>query len=479
MTVSLRRTLCASLWIGSFLAVDGVPAAQPERVITVAEALQSARENNITWKSLAELLVQAEAAKGIAVGMFLPKLQAEGQWLHLGERHTMDMSGFTSMGEVLGSLLGAVLEEHPGQAARFAPYAGQLGPGSAGSGSLDDLMPKADTISGTFAILVPVLNPTAFPLYQGARAQHQAALQRVAHARAQLLYAVAAGYYGLLTLQSLMTVTERSIDAAREHHRSNEVRARLQAATRLEVKRAELEVTRAESQEVELLTNLEKTKVTFRYLTGLKGDFQLVRPELAQPSADQPLASFQALAERHRRDLLAARLEAEVSAREVRKVFMKYLPTLNLFGQLRADNAEAQRFDDDPFSWTAGATLSLNVWDGGLRERELDIARSRLRQAELTVLDLRRDIQGKIEAAFQALKNAATASQLAERGLDLARDTQKLAIASEASGAATNLEVIDANTMVFGSEASAVSAKLKEAMAALELLAACGEEVPF
>jgi outer membrane protein TolC len=168
-----------------------------------------------------------------------------------------------------------------------------------------------------------------------------------------------------------------------------------------------------------------------------------------------------------------------VSEHEVSRVKAKYLPSLNLFGQFKLDNAESQRFDDDPASWTVGATMSVNIWDGGIREAELDLMQSQLRQARMKNQDLERRIESDVAAAYQALQDAAAARRLAERQLDVARDTQGLAKSAEQLGAATNLEVIDANTMVFASEAQFQSAKLNQAVAVLDLLSACGSPVPF
>lgn len=474
---------CASCaWLVSIQpAAAGVPEAPPEhnaRTVILQQALESTRENNITWQSLGEMLVQADAGRDVGLGMFLPKFSAEARWTHMGERHTPDMSAFTDMGMLLGDLVMAVLEEHPGQADRFTPYMDMISGGEGTSDTFSNFIPQKDTISGTFSVVVPVFNPESIPMVQGAYDQYDAAVQRVGHGREALLYAVAKAYYGLLTLQQMITVTEQSIESAKEHHRSSRIRAELQAATRLEVKRAELEVTKNESQLVELCAGLEKAKANFRYLTGLEGDFQLDDPDLRLAQADAPLDRWLELAHTQRKDLAATRIEELVAEHQLDQKLMKYAPSLNLFGSFMADNAEQQRFDDDPFYWTVGASLSINIWDGGIREAEVEIARSRLRQARMTREDLLRKIDTEVESAYQALQDAIAARVLAERQLDVALDTQKLAKASEQAGAATNLEVIDANTMVSASEAQYHNACLQEAVAMLDLLEACGAPVP-
>lgn len=479
MRQCIPRALCALV---AWLAVAPPTAAAgeaEERTIDLQEALDSTRENNITWRSLGEMLVQADAGRDIGIAMFLPKFSAEGRWTHMGERHTPDMSAFTDMGMLLGDLVMAVLEEHPGQADRFTPYMDMFAGGDGTNDTFSNFIPKTDTIAGTFSVLVPVFNPESIPMVQGAYDRYDSAVQRVGHGREALLYAVAKAYYGLLTLQQMIAVAEQSILSAKEHHRSSRIRAELQAATQLEVKRAELEVTKNESQLVELSANLEKTKANFRYLTGLDGDFRLADPGLTLPDATAPLRRWQDLAHEQRKDLAATRIETLVAEHQLDQKLMKYAPSLNLFGSFMADNAEQQRFDDDPFYWTVGATLSINLWDGGIRESEVEIARSRLRQAQMSEQDLLRKIDTEVETAYQALQDATAARVLAEHQLDVSHDTQKLAKASEQAGAATYLEVIDANTMVFASEAQYHTARLQEAVAMLDLLRACGAPVPI
>jgi len=68
------------------------------------------------------------------------------------------------------------------------------------------------------------------------------------------------------------------------------------------------------------------------------------------------------------------------------------LPSISPFtqsgGQGKADNAQENRFDDDPFSWVVVATLDWNLWDGGIREAQMSATKSKLRQATLAAEDL-------------------------------------------------------------------------------------------
>lgn len=457
--------------------------AEPEvRVLTIEEALASTRNNNITWASLGELENIADAGRDIGIALFLPKVMAEGQWLHMGEQlnFRMDTSSFENQAMLMGLLGGAATSMLPdGDPTRVAieeAMAGMQGGGDLFGG----LIPPLDTVTGTFSLVVPVINPTAIPLTQGAYDRYEAAVKQIEYGRESLLYGVAKVYYGLLTMQEMLEVSNRSIEAAVEHYRSTKIRADLQAATRLDVRRAELEVTKAESQKIQLLSQLESAKSGFRYLAGLTGPFGVVDPELHLDSAEHDAGAWLDIAKRERQDLAAAKTEVMAAEHDVMGIWTKYLPSLNLIGSVRADSSQQERyFIDHPFSWSVVGALKMDVWDGGIREAEMKMKKATLRQAELKVVDLERQIENTLSSALRALNDATVVRRLAERQLEVALDTQKLIKVSEKAGAVTGLEVIDVNTMVFASEASLLSARLTEAMAFLDLLAAAGSPVPF
>ncbi|MCK5691035.1 TolC family protein, partial [Myxococcota bacterium] len=387
----------------------------------------------------------------------------------------------STMGDVLGTLTEVVISEHPDRFADFAPYIedAAAADGEESSGGFDAFVPQKDTLSATFSLVVPVINPAAIPMIRGAWDRYDAMVQRVGYGREQILYGVCKAYFALATMQRMLDVTEGSIDAARAYFKMNAVKAGLHAATQLDVKRAELELTKALTQRAELSAALEKAKAGFRYLTGIEGDFEVVSPELPVAPEGRSPEEWLSMAKESRKDMIAARIEAKVADHGVDGALTGYLPTIDLVGQAKFDNAEEQRFDDDPFSWVVLATLNMNIWDGGIREADVRMKRSQYRQATLAVQDLERQIQNAITSAQQGFKDAQAAEQLAERQLEVARETQKLIQTSQSLGAVTNLEVIDVNTMVFASEANYLAARLNTAMALVDLLSAAGEPVPF
>jgi hypothetical protein len=72
------------------------------------------------------------------------------------------MSGFTQMGALLGDIMAATLEEHPNQAARFAPYMQQATASDTGN-TFDAFVPPQNMLSSSFTVVVPILTPESIP----------------------------------------------------------------------------------------------------------------------------------------------------------------------------------------------------------------------------------------------------------------------------------------------------------------------------
>lgn len=469
-------TLLADIAFVSLLCTTTLAQEKPLLpVVTIEQALAKTQENNATWKSLEEYVVQADEYRSIGLGLFLPKIMAEGNWMHLGERNVPDLAAFKQMSGLLGGLAEGMITHHPEEASRLSPYL-QTDSGD-DENVFDSFVPRRDKLSATFSLIVPVFDATSIAFIQSGYDQYDAALQKIGFAREQLLFGVSKLYFGLCTLQRMVEVTELSIQSAKEHLLSTQVRAQEEAATELEVKRAELEVRKNQAKRIEIIARLEKAKADFRYLTGIKHAFRVAQPKLSDELDMVADTDWEAKAKKQRKDLAAAKIDVLVAGHEEGKVWAEYLPKINLIGSAMFDNDAPSRFDDDPFNWIAMATLNLNVFDGGIREAKLGIASSKSRQAALAVLELEAKVESSVSQTKRALGDATAARQVSEKQLEVARAARDLAVASEQAGMANYLAVIDANTMVEGAEAQVLAAKLSEAVALLDLWAASGTEI--
>jgi outer membrane protein TolC len=128
---------------------------------------------------------------------------------------------------------------------------------------------------------------------------------------------------------------------------------------------------------------------------------------------------------------------------------------------------------------TIGLRLDVPLFDGGRTKSQIQVADSRLRQAELRWNDLRAEVEKEVR---QALDNLATrreqvlaaqkALALAERELELAQDRFR-------NGVGDNVEVVNAQAALEKARQGVVSSLALYNLARLNLAAALGHVEDF
>jgi outer membrane protein len=123
--------------------------------------------------------------------------------------------------------------------------------------------------------------------------------------------------------------------------------------------------------------------------------------------------------------------------------------------------------------------MDLPVLDGGRTRFEVQIATSRLRQAELRLNDLRAEVEKEVRQALDNLgtrrkqvEAAQQAQTLAERELELAQDRFR-------NGVGDNVQVVNAQTALENARQGVVEGLALFNVARLNLAAAMGHVEDF
>lgn len=368
-----------------------------------------------------------------------------------------------------------------------------------------------------------------------ARAQQAATESRIAGYEANLLLEVELQYFTALQAAEVAAQAQRELDRTREHERLANARLEVGTGTPLDVRRAQVERGRAEvavvqqqnTYETELLRLGTQMGVDLPLGTRLASTVQLFEPRW---SADELVR----LTVENNPTLLAARANTGAARAQVRAARSAYLPTLsfqagvngsvysagnidplvqqqlgglqgafascNESNQLRAavglSTADCSPFDvtdpvvqanvrrqveagnpSFPFGYErqplqASMSISLPLFDGLGRERRIAEARVQADDADLTVRAeeqrLTRDVRTSLLNAQTAFRTAQLQRQVAENAseeLRMARERFRL-------GAASSIEVTDAQTRLAEAERAVIDAvyRYHQSVAALEAL---------
>lgn len=411
----------------SFLAlVLAVTAATP--VLTLDEALAEARQKNLELKAARARLTQAEQASRKAWAGYLPHVVASGAYT----RNSFEV-GF---------------------------------PGEAEALTLQPL----NQLSGQVELRQALFVPTLWSDIQAASQAEQVATLETEAQRREVLFLVAQAYYGAAAQQEALRAQERLLELNQERER--QTRARFDAGTVMQVAllRAQLDRTRAEQDLVRARNALAATKLALATLLQRDADFELVPPP--EPRAPLQEADLASQALELRPDVAAAREGVELARIQRSGVGWSYLPALGLSAAYRVSNAAA--FTGDTTAWWVTVGASWTLWDGGLREALLRERSGRVAETEALRDAAEARTREEVARMRLELESALANRAKAQEALALARETQRLTDVGFRSGAATYLEVADANAALTSAEVGFVAERLHAALAALRLAKAVG-----
>ena len=272
-----------------------------------------------------------------------------------------------------------------------------------------------------------------------------AAAQRAA--RAALIAAVANAWLGLRELDERVALAQESLatreEAWRIFHRRNEVGS----ASTLELTQVETLLNHARALAARLQQARAAQAHALTLLLGAPAELPPVaNTRLRDEDVFMPLrAGLPADLLTARPDILAAERRLAAARANVQAARAAFFPRVALTGSLGSASAQLDGlFASGSRAWTFVPTISLPIFDGGLRQANLDLAAVR---SDMAVANYERTIQ----LAFREVADALSARQWLAQQVAIQRqslDTQiqraRLAQLRYDHGAAAYLEVLDA-----------------------------------
>jgi outer membrane protein TolC len=159
-----------------------------------------------------------------------------------------------------------------------------------------------------------------------------------------------------------------------------------------------------------------------------------------------------------------------------------YLPTLSANGAYSWANGTTEMGEfngillkgDIGNSWSAGVTLSLPIYEGGLTKGRVGEARANQRALEARRDALRQSILLEVNQAYADLESASARISVMDSSLKKARESLDLAEGRYAAGVGPSIEVTDAQVAAAKAETDHVQALYDYQLAAARLLKAMG-----
>jgi outer membrane protein TolC len=429
------HALLAALLLAQTPPPTPTTSLRVERTLGLEEALREAQARNLDLVAARARLDQSKELHWKAWSFYLPQVTAGGTFTH------------NNLPDVTISI--------------------PTGPTT----SEQVLIQKQDQLAAQIQATQAIFAPEAWFGISAARAGERGAADSVESFRRDVLFGVAQAYYAAASLKQVVTIQERQLVILLDHERDAKIRYDAGATPKVTLLRAQIDRARSE-QDLKRAQNayLASKLAIATLLDRDRADFEVEIP----PSPPLP-ANPEALREEapHMRpDVQAAQEQITVSENNERGTLARYLPTLGAFGRYQYANVTG--FTGDNTSWAVGLALNWNILDGFLRESDLRENRAKVREAQANSEQAVLRARSEVDQARIALDSAVANRQKAGEELALARETQSLVNVNYKAGAATYLEVSDANLALVTAELSQVSEVLRADLAGLALLKAAG-----
>ncbi|MBI3246844.1 MAG: TolC family protein [Deltaproteobacteria bacterium] len=308
-------------------------------------------------------------------------------------------------------------------------------PGQAGTPST--IRPLESWV-GTFSVTQPLIQPSFIPSWQLGKDAIRQNEQRHGFTVREVLFGVARAYYDVLRAQALVGVSEDTLKLTQDELKQAQVRFRVGEVTKTDVLRAEVESSRAARA---LITAKNTRQLTFAVLgrtVGVPGVDGVVEPTPPVSSGER-YEQLLAKAYKQRQDLRAQEAAVEVARQRRNLVRARYFPSVGAVWQF--PKLDSPTFANRDEFWTLTLNFQIPVFDGGVRELDLQEENENLAQTQLQLDRLKKDVSIEIQQAFLAVETLTATLETLKKEVSLAQENYNITSKQYRVGLATSLDV--------------------------------------
>ena len=329
---------------------------------------------------------------------------------------------------------------------------------------------SADQVVAAGGIGVPLLVPQRWAQWAHAADDRRVAELNIADVQRQVAIAVGHAYLNVIAQHHVVAALVSARDSARAHADYAAQQDAAGAVSRLDAVRAAQLYHTAESQLDYGLISLRAAEEALGVLVAGAQPLDTVETPAfpLPPASDRPGDQLAAL----RADIITQTMRQTAAQHQVRDSWTDYLPyLLGRFDPLYSDPATIFQ---PRYAWQAQLQLVFPLFEGGLRAGQLRERRALLAETTLALDAQLRQARADVRFGFFAVEEAEVRLREATEAAKQARDALVMSSLRYREGAATNLDVIDAQRQARDTDLSVAIAEDNLLQLRLDLLAAAG-----
>ena len=301
--------------------------------------------------------------------------------------------------------------------------------------------------------------------------------QTVRSATQDVMYSAERAYYDVMLNQHLLEISVDAVKTSQAHLDNVRQKRKQGVSSDYDVLRAEVELSNFQADFIRNKNAVDISKTNLLKIMGVSQDsvFKVIAEFVYEPS-EMTLESAVQLAFSNRPDLFGKEFSIKYQNELLKISKSKYYPVIGGF-------FEASEAKPDPHNplliewgsiWTAGASITLNAFDGLNREGSVISQKARLRQSEIDLIDSEETALFEINSAILGIQNAAEFVDSQKLNLTRASEGLRLVEVGFREGTNTQLEMLDAQSALTQARVNYYQSIYSHNVAKLILLKAMG-----
>ena len=306
---------------------------------------------------------------------------------------------------------------------------------------------------------------------RNAKLQFQSAEEGKTRTRQEIVFQVIRAYLNEALAQENVRVARSAVEMTKSDLARVKARQESGLAVPSDALSAQVQLAQAEEDLLRAQNAVELSHAALNVAMGLPEDsLTSIQETLSEANyVAGSLEDRQAKALVSRPDYLQAQLGRQQAANGMRMARAEFLPKVNLFSSWEADNQTfATRGGNN---WTAGATLNVNLFDGGEKIARLKESKARELEAAALESQMASAVRLQVREAYLNLATALKRLGVVKDATSQADESLRITQNRYESGLATITELLHVETAKTAAEKNALNAAFdyRLSYAALEL----------
>jgi outer membrane protein len=259
-------------------------------------------------------------------------------------------------------------------------------------------------------------------------------------------------YFNILKSERILDVAKQSVEQLKAHRNTAQSFYDVGIIPKNDLLFAEVELASGTQELVKAENGVQLTMAQFN--TVLRRDINApveVEDILVYKPFEKSLGECLKTALEKRSEVKAYTLGVEQSQKVVTLAKSDFYPSINLVGNYSKYGDEADvsgSLYHDQEDWYVMAVASWNFWEWGKTKHSVDANKSKLRQAEDALINVKDLVALEVKSAYLSLREAEKRIFVAEKAIEQAEENYRINEERYKEQVATSTDVIDAQTLL-------------------------------